>query len=162
MQPLKIIAIVGVATAALGTGFLQNSFVLTVQDLGVQEQDLVSPVKTVDIDLELLKVEVGMHGDLGGVGANSPQTHFHNTIDKCSFHTPTSLAQGTIIICKLTDDDNDVIAEGKSVVGSFGYSGSSGNFFVPITQTVFHFSNDVQEVHDVKIVVLGPKPTGFP
>jgi len=156
-----MITLLGVAAAALGTGFLSTGFTLNVQNLGVQETDLVSPVSTVNVDLELLKVETGMHPDQGGVGGNSPQTHFHNIIDKCSFHTPTTLSKTTVIICKLTDDDDDVIAEGKLTLITT-YVGSSGGLFVPITQTVFHFSNDVQEIHDVKIVVLGPKPSAFP
>lgn len=162
MQPLIMITLLGVAAAALGTGFLTTGFDLTVQQLGVQEEDLTSPVNTVAVDLELFKTRVSSHHDEGGKGGESLNTHFHNIIDKCSFHTPTTLPEGTTIICKLTDDSNDVIAEGIAVVGAFGYTGSSGAFFIDITQTVFHFSNDVQEVHDVKIVVLGPKPGAFP
>ncbi len=159
MQPLIMITLLGVAAAALGTGFLSTSFNLDVQDLGVQETDLASPVNTVNVDLELFKTRVGAHGDLGGVGGNSPQTHFHNIIDDCSFHTPTTLSGGTTIICKLTDDDEDVIAEGKVILTTTqSYTGSSAGFLIPIEQTVFHFSNDVQEVHDVKIVILGPAP----
>ena len=159
MQPLIMITLLGVAAAALGTGFLSTNFDLTVQQLGVQEADLTSPVKTVAVDLELFKTKVGPHIDLGGIGGTAPQTHFHNIIKDCSFHSFTTLNPGTTIICKLTDDDNDVIAEGKVILTTTEtFSGSSSGFLIPIQQTVFHFSNDVQEVHDVKIVILGPRP----
>jgi len=157
-----MITLLGVAAAALGTGFLSTSFNLTTQQLGVQEADLTSPVNTVAVDLELLKTQVSSHVDLGGLGGAAPQSHFHNIIDKCSFHAFTTLLANTTIICKLTDDSSDVIAEGQVLLTTKGYKSSSGGFFIPITQTVFHFSNDVQEVHDVKIVVLAPKPSAFP
>jgi len=160
MQPLIMITLLGVAAAALGTGFLTTGFDLTVQQLGVQEEDLTSPVNTVAVDLELTKLEVASHDDLGGLGGHSPQTHYHNVIDECSFHAANNLKKDTTIICKLTDDSDDVIAEGKLILAT-AYLKSQVTF-IPIQQTAFHFANDVQEVHDVKIVVLAPKPSAFP
>ena len=160
MQPLIMITLLGVAAAALGTGFLTTGFDLTVQQLGVQEEDLTSPVNTVAVDLELTKLEVASHDDLGGVGGHSPQTHFHNIIDKCSFVAASNIPKDSKIVCKLTDADDDVIAEGKLVLLTAYITPAIT--FIPIQQTVFHFANDVQEVHDVKIVVLGPRPSPFP
>ena len=143
-------ALVGVAAMAMSMGFLSNTFFLNVQTLGVAETDLKSPIKTANVDLEIGKHASGPDGD-------STNAHYHNTIDACSFHSPTTLGTGSTIICKLTDIDNDVIAEGKTVLIRT-YTGSNPYFFVDIQQTAFPWSNDVQNVHDVKIVVLGPKP----
>ncbi len=143
-------ALVGVAAMAMSMGFLSNTFFLNVQTLGVAETDLRSPIKTANVDLEIVKHP-------SGPDADSTNNHYHNVIDFCSFHTPTNLGKGSTIICKLTDADDDVIAEGKTVLQR-AYTGSNPYFLVKIVQTAFPWSNDVQNVHDVKIVVLGPKP----
>ena len=156
MQPLIMITLIGVAAAAMGTGFLTNSFDINVQQLAVNETDLVSPVSTVNVDFVLSKAEAAAHNNLGNAGAHTTadDTHFHNFIDECRVHTPQSLATGAVIICKLTDDDRDVVAEGKTKLIA-DYTGSNGVLVIKIDQTAYHFSHDVQEVHDVKIVVLG-------
>ena len=154
MQPLIILALVGVAGMAMGTGFLTNTFNLNVQDLGVAETNLASPIDAATIDLVLSKVKNSLHD--GGAAV----THFHNVIKQCSFHSPSGLGAGSTIICKLTDADDNVIAEGKTVLAAV-YDGSGAGFLITIGQTAFHLSNDVQEVHDVKIVVLAPKPAAF-
>ncbi len=148
MQPIIWLAIIGVAAGALGTGFLSNTFFLNLQTLGVSETDLVSPIKTANIDFTLSKIS--------GVIEGNPV--FKNRIVKCSFHTPTTLGPGSTIICKLTDADDDVIAEGKLILAKT-YTGSSPYLFIPIEQVAFADANNVQNVHDVKIVVQGPKPT---
>ena len=147
MQPIIWLAIVGVAAGALGTGMLSNTFFLNLQTLGVAETDLQSPIKTANIDFTLSKIS-GVHGQ---------DPVYKNRIVKCSFHTPTTLGPGSTIICKLTDADNDVIAEGKIVLQKT-YTGSSPYLFIPIEQVAFDDANNVQNVHDEKIVVLGPKP----
>ena len=154
MQPLIILALIGVAAVAMSTGFLSTQFAITVQNLGVAETNLVSPINTATIDLTLSKVKLGPD-------ANANNSHFHNLIQACSFHSPTTLLTGATIICKLTDDDDDVIAEGKIVLTTVGYAGSSPGLNIPIQQTAFPNANSVQEVHDVKIVVLDPKPAIF-
>ena len=153
MQPIIMFALIGVAALATSVGFLNNTFVLNVQSLGVAETDLASPIQVANIDLELAKKTAAPDAD-------STRTHFHNVIDKCSFHSPQALGVGSTIICKLTDLDDDVIAEGKTVLRT-PYPGSLPGFFVDISQTAYPWSNDVQKVHDVKIVVLGPKPGAF-
>ena len=153
MQPIIMFALIGVAALATSVGFLNNTFVLNVQNLGVAEQDLASPIQVANIDLELAKKTAAPDAD-------STRTHFHNVIDKCSFHSPQALGIGSTVICKLTDLDDDVIAEGKTVLRT-PYQGSLPGFFVDISQTAYPWSNDVQKVHDVKIVVLGPKPGAF-
>ncbi len=152
MQPLIMLAIVGVAGIGLSMGFLAPGFTLNVQQLGAQETLLESPVKTVSIDFEINKVETEVPG---------PGTHtaFLNVIDACSFHSPTNLGSGSVIICKLTDENGDIVAEGRLNLATL-YSGSDTTF-IPIEQVAFLNANDVQNIFDVKIIVLGPPPEGF-
>ncbi len=153
MQPIVWVVIVGIAAAALGTGFLGSTFSLNLQQLGVGEEDLVSPISLVSVDFVISKV-------FESVPTNTSPL-FKNRIIKCSFHTPTDLAQGTTIICKLINADDDVIAEGKVILTTAGYEGSSAGFNIPINQIAFEGANSLQEVLDVKIVVLAPKPAPF-
>ena len=159
MQPLIMIMLIGVAAAAMGTGFLTNTFTLNVQQLAVEETDITSPVTTVNVDFVLSKAIVGTHTDLGSIDGAANDTHFHNLIQVCKVHTDSNLEAGSTIICKLSDDDDDIIAEGKTVLAA-DYSASGAAILVTIGQTAFHFSNDVQEVHDVKIVILGNSTNG--
>ena len=153
MQPIVWVVIVGIAAAALGTGFLGSTFSLNLQQLGVGEEDLVSPITTASIDFTISKV-------FEPVPTNTSPL-FKNRIIKCSFHTPSDLEQGTTIICKLINADNDVIAEGKVILTTSGYTGSTPGFNIPIEQIAFEAANSLQEVLDVKIVVLAPKPAPF-
>ncbi len=135
----------------MSMGFLAPGFTLNVQQLGAQETLLESPIKTANIDFTISKIEgVNLAGD----------TVFKNRIVRCSFHSPTSLGVGSAIICKLTDIDRDVVAEGRLDLTS-PYQGSDLTF-IPIQQVAFANANDVQNIEDVKIIVLGPKPSGFP
>src|SRR3990172_5872588 len=144
MQPIIMLALVGVAAMAMSMRFLTNTFVLNVQTLGVAEEDLISPIKTANVDLELTRLVAGPDGD-------STRTHYHNVIHQCSFHTFTTLGTCSTIICKLTDLDDDVIAEGKVVLART-LTGSSDYMFIPIDNLAYPNANDVQKVHDVKIV----------
>ena len=152
MQPLIMLSIIGVAGIGLSMGFLAPGFTLNVQQLGAQETLLESPVKTVSIDFEINKVETEVPG---------PGTHtaFLNVIDACSFHTFQDLTEGSVIICKLTDENGDIVAEGRLDVNSH-YVGSTTTF-IKIIQFAFDGSNDIQNIEDVKIIVLGPSPSAF-
>jgi len=159
MQPLILLAIVGVAVGAMGMGFLAPGFDMNVQNLGAQEQDLVSPITTANVDFVLFKSH--------GFKPNSNKPILYNVIDQCSFHSPNSFGQagngffaGARIICKLTDSQSDVVAEGKVILTSRGYVHSE-TIYIPITNLAVNNppSNDVQNIFDVKIVVLGADPT---
>ena len=65
MQPILIVALIGVAAAATGVGFLNsNTIMLNVQTLGVGEQDLASPISAANIDLSVEAIEgVGPDGE---------------------------------------------------------------------------------------------------
>ena len=79
-------------------------------------------------------------------------------VDECSFHSPESIpGNDIIIICKLTDWNHQVIAEGQKVFPN-GYVASDRET-IPITQTSYQGANDVRIVDDVTLVVLGNNPT---
>ena len=182
MNPIIAFAIVGIAVAAMGTGYLTNGFTMNLQQLGVQEKDLVSPISAANIDLELAKLMM----DPDGI-PDTGDEYFVNVITACSFHSPDALRFSSTLICKLTDKDGKAVAEGKLSSNTFSYLQSS-TLIIPIDeriydegipgnqrcvttvqgvqppevktdcQVAFENANDVQNVHDVKIVVLGPKP----
>jgi hypothetical protein len=153
MQPIIMFAIVGIAATGLGMGFLAPGFTLNVQQLGAQETLLESPINTANVDFTIDKVETE-------VTEGGTHTAYLNVISRCSFHSPTSLGATSVIICKLTDKDHDIVAEGKLTL-TRTYTGSTSTY-ITIEQTAFDGANDVQNIEDVKIVILGPKPAGFP
>ena len=143
-----MLAILGVAGIGLSMGFLAPGFTLNVQQLGAQETFLESPINTASIDFTISKIEgINLAGD----------TVFKNRIVRCSFHSPTSLEVDSVIICKLTDKDRDVVAEGRIDLAT-PYVGSDITF-IPIQQVAFLNANDIQNIEDVKIIVMGPSPT---
>ena len=119
MQPILILAVVGVAAIALGTGFLNNNIELWIQQFGVGSGDIETPVEHVTVDFNIEQRESNI----------TPGT-YKNIIDKCSF-TITEIVgvqgnrdpvTGALIeskmTCKITGHDDDwmsnglVIAEG--------------------------------------------------
>jgi hypothetical protein len=151
MQPIIWLAIMGVAGMGLGMGFLAPGFTLNVQQLGAQETLLESPINTANVDFTISKIEgINLAGD----------TVYKNRIVRCSFHTPTDLEVGSAIICKLTDKDRDIVAEGR--LNLLQPLEGSLTTYIHISQVAFPNANDVQNIEDVKIIVLGPKPAGFP
>ena len=104
---------------------------------------------------------------------------FNNVIKACSFHSDDSLDEAAqdpfnlspaLIICKLTNEEGLAIAEGKQILNGVqpdiedpdaclqrdevlnGYEGST-TIRIDICQTAYDFSNEVQDVHDIKIIV---------
>lgn len=146
MQPILMLAILGVGATAVGAGFLSNVITLNVQQLGVGQADLTSPLDTANIDLEVHPVQV------------QGQDFFKNVVDVCSFHSADEIPQAgpdMTVICKLTGADGNVIAEGSTLIT---YQPSE-TFKIQITEFAFLGSNQVQNVHDVTIVALGHNPT---
>ena len=171
MQPIILLGVVAVAAALIGTGFLGQggNIQLWVQSLGWGEQDLQAPISHAFIDLNLKKIP-----NDNGTPDDRSDDFFDNVIHSCSFHsdqsirsadTATELSPG-VIICKLTDDRDKAIAEGRILLNgaadpdckqtetTVGYEASQ-HLNIDICQTAFPGSNDVQKVHDVKIVVEG-------
>jgi len=176
MQPIIILGAAVVGVALLGTGFLGepwNNIELWVQELGWGERNLETPISHAYIDLELKK-EINFGPD-GKQGTNDD--FFNNVIRACSFHSDDSLdafdpklgIAPALIICKLTNEENLAIAEGKIILDGVGIGGEeeecpqrdpaqngydgSTTIRIDICQTAFDFSNEVQEVHDIKIIV---------
>ncbi len=152
MQPILIVALIGVAAAATGMGFLAtNPIMLNVQTLGVGQADLESPISAANIDLSIAVVE--LEDEMGN-------TIFSNVIDVCSFHYddlasfPGLEGQSTVI-CKLTDMNGNVVAEG-SMETSFV---ASTTYFIDIDKLAYPGSNSVLIVGDITIVALGDDPT---
>jgi len=175
MQPIIILGAAVVGVALLGTGFLGepwNNIELWVQELGWGERNLEAPISHAYIDLELKK-EINNNG----TPENRSDDFFNNVIKACSFHSDDSLDEfdlklglsPALIICKLTNEEGLAIAEGKIVLDGVGIGGSEGEcpqrddpmngyegsdtIRIDICQTAFEFSNEVQEVHDIKIIV---------
>jgi len=178
MQPIILLGAAVVAVALVGTGFLDvpvNNIVLWVQELGWGEEDLQAPISHAYIDLELKKVLNDNNTEETG------DDFFNNLIFACSFHSDQSIRgsdTGTdrlgdlnlapaLIICKLTNEEDVAIAEGRIVLDGEGDPNcpqrdeaingydASDNIRIDICQNAYPNSNEVQEVTDIKIVVEG-------
>lgn len=159
MQPIIVLGVAAVAVALVGTGFLGepwNEFTLFVQQLGWGEADVDSPISSATVDLQIKKTL-----NDNGTPNDPSDDFFENTIKFCSFHsdddippaTGTQVAPG-LLICKLTDDRDLAIAEGKLEFDSYT---ASDKLFIEITQLAFPGANDVQApIHDVKLIVEAP------
>ena len=127
MQPIVMLAIVGVAAIALGTGFLNNDIKLWIQDFGVGAGNIELELDHAVIDFNIVQLPDDSTG------------FYKNRIDKCIV-TPedaigtTSPMQGvdfnnnkfSEVICKITGKDpvtwnpnGKVITEGKVCALSF-------------------------------------------
>ena len=154
MNTLLLVAIVGVAAAALGIGSLGNTITLNVQDLGVGETDLASPITEADVDFEIARAS--------GMVLDTLETH--NVISACYIHVVNAdplnqlpgvsqIDLGSTVYCKLTDIDGNVVAEGTETAGKT--YGKSETITVIIDPSDFP-NNKVQNVHDIIVVVQGP------
>ena len=141
MQPIILLAIVGIAGGAMSVGFLGNEINLDVQDIGVGDATLSSPIDHATIDFRIARAS-GTDGD------NTVQTH--NVIDLCKIRADKLITADSIVFCKLTDVDGFVVAEGKTVVSS--NINPHTPFTVKISPDDFA-ANKVQNVHDVVLVV---------
>ena len=149
MQPIILLAIGAVAVGALSSGFLINNIELTLQDLGVGMEIIETPITQADIDFEIGTVLIQ--------SANG-QAAYKNVIEACSFHSDQSIPGEAIIICKLTNEDGNIIAEGRITIDDPGYV-ASDRWLITIDVFAFENSHDVKNVHDVTLVVLGDDPT---
>ena len=168
MQPVILIGLIAVAGAAMGTGFLMNTeIMLNVQNFGFGSESLFTPISDANVDLEI--VALTTQDSMG-------KSIFLNVID-CSFHYPDTVANGgdntgnpgqgppfgnlaggsdSTVICKLTDINGNVIAEGDIR----GWIFPSETYAIAMEIFAFPNSNRIENVHDVTIVALGPDPTG--
>ena len=160
MQPLVIIiAIVAIAAVGMSSGFLfgTTTFSLIAQDLGAKETDLRSPIDTARVDFVIHTLRVVGDSNSGAAGAGVIKTAYRNLITACSFHSDDDIPRSGAIICKLTHNNN-IVAEGRLDLTTTSYQ-HSDQTYIPIAHTAYPYSNDVQNINDVKIIVLGDNPT---
>ncbi len=142
--------VVGVGAGMLSTGFLMPEIGwFNLQGVSVNERDFSAPLDHVNVDIEISKQE----GFINGV------SFFKNNVNACSFHTPdaTGLGPGSTVICKLTDDNGFVVAEGRADFAN-GLD-KSERTLIPIDMTAFDGANEIQNINDIKLIVLGGDPT---
>ncbi len=139
MQPIILLAIVGIAGGAMGVGFLGNVITLDVQQLGVGEATLGTSITQADIDFVIARA------------TNSVETH--NVISECEITPGQEIPAMSHIFCKLTDKNGNVIAEGETWNDTHLDAGVV--FSVVINPSDFP-NNKVQNIHDVVLVVQGP------
>ena len=138
---------------AMSVGFLAPPFALIAQDLGAKETLLKSPIDTARVDFVISKI----------IGFNQFGSVFKNHITKCSFHSDDDIGPGGAIICKLTDGHKqangfgNIVAEGRlDLKRTYTHSVTT---YIKINNVAYKNANDVQNIFDVKIVVLGTNPT---
>jgi len=163
MQPLILLAVLGVGAVTMSMGFLMPAIpVFNLQGVAINEENFSTPITTANVDIEVSKVSTETQRSIFssslGFTVNTDKTVFLNVINACSFHTPSSgLGDGSTIICKLTDSDGDVVAEGRKNFDN-GLAASDLTF-ISILQTAFPFANEIQNIDDIKIIVQGTDPT---
>ena len=162
MQPLILLAIVAVGAVALGSGFLFPTFNVNVQNVGVGDADLASPIAgtgIVDVDLDVTALDVG--------------DHYNNQVTDCSWHVGTDDLNHpqtddiSKVICKITgvnaqgQPNHIAIGECFQTYGVFSnvqeYPFSQDQHCTPVE--AYPGSLLIDNVGDVRIVILGENPT---
>ena len=140
MKPILILAIAAVAAGAMGTGFLNNTngINLWIQQFGVGEGDIMSPVTHAFVDFDIQRVE----------SASGAEGTFDNVIANCILKFNDDLGPGAKVFCKLTDWAGDIISEGKTMLVDSLFA--NNQVIVPIGSAG---NNNVLQVKDVIIVV---------
>lgn len=144
MQPILLLAIVGIAGGAMSVGFLGNTINLDVQQLGVGEETLVSAITQADIDFVIDRVANTATGDA---------YEMHNVISECEITPGQNIPADSTIYCKLTDANGNVVAEGQE--NNANTVNADSVLTVVINPSDFP-ANRVQNIHDVLLVVQGP------
>jgi len=168
MQPIIILGIIAVIGIFAGTGFLAPAIdMVWVQTIGVGDADLESPLHHAGVDLDIAAFP--------GVGPNG-QPIFKNKFVSCSFHAGTqdfnTLQNLDKVICKLTDINNKVIAEqfiqfcpDPVPIGGCGvlptWTPSTQYIISPLVEA-YPGALNIDNVEDVRLVVLGDDPTDNP
>ncbi len=140
VQPIIVIAIVG-ATVAMSVGYLTNPYDMTmIQTLGFGETDLQSPIVSA-----MVQVRVDI------TGPSMDNSKFR--IVECVFKAEKDLAIGTMLFCKLLDENGSVLAEGMIMLVSLLSAGDTVS--VPIDFLLCPNCNDIDDVHDIIFLVKG-------
>ena len=142
MKPILFLALIG-AAAAMSIGYLGSGISLDAQELGVGEIDLESPVDD-------LGVTVFIDRTFNPVFS----LDFKDLIVECSFTSQDEVEKDSTITCKLLDISGSVTAEGKKIVDPTLLPLTP--FTIPIDFFEFENSHDINNVHDLVIVIQGP------
>jgi len=140
MKPIILLAVMAIAGTGLGAGFLGNTITLDVQSLGVGETNLASP-----IDDAIIKFNIEQF--------TGNQGFIKNVITDCFIESPQVIVKDSTVYCKLTDVNDNVIAEGQRVLPAD---------LPENTPTVIKIDDpdkiltQVQNIHDVILVVQSP------
>ena len=140
MKPILVLGIIAFASIALGMGSLTNVINLDVQQFGVGEETIVSPIDDATVKFSIART-TGNNG------------FFKNYISECTITSPQDILADSRIFCKLTNEISEVIAEGNKVVTSLVVSNTPITIPIDDPQII---NSQVQNVHDVLIVVQGP------
>jgi len=142
VKPLFFMAIIG-AAVAMSIGYLGNEVSLDAQSFGVGETNLESPVASVGV------IAILEHQENPNNSAD-----FKDLIVECTFIADKEVEKDSIIFCKLLDISGNVIAEGKKIVDPALQLLTP--FTIPIDDFEFLNANNINNVHDIVIVVQGP------
>ena len=140
MKPIILLSVMAIAVTGLGVGSLGNVITLDVQSLGVGDADLVSPITNADIKFNIAKIQ-------------GNQGNFKNVISDCFITSEQNIDAMSHVFCKLTDENGNVAAEGVTWISSTLSAGSI--LTIPIDDPNF-LASQVQNIHDVVLVVQGP------
>ena len=150
IPPIMWLLVVGVGAGLLGTGALMPEIGwFNLQGVSVNDATFMAPLSHANVDIDISKVEAASNG----------KSFYKNLITKCSFHTPDpgGLGPGSTVICKLTDMSGAVVAEGR---GDFVNGlAKSERTLIDITMVASELANSIENIHDIKVVVLGGDPT---
>ncbi len=142
VKPILFLAIIG-AVGAMSIGYLGNDFSLNAQELGVGETDIESPVAS-----------VGVTAIIARISNPNITSDFKDLIVECTFRSNVEVAKDSMITCKLLDISGSVIAEGKKIVDPT--LPPLTPFTIPIDYFEFVNANNINNVHDIVLVVQGP------
>jgi len=130
-----------IAVTGIGIGSLGNTISLSVQQIGVGDQDFDSPIEAANIDFVIEKKQ-------------GNQDNFKNVITDCIIQPEEEIAAMSHVFCKLTGANGDVVAEGVTWLQTHLHAGSL--LTIEIDDPNF-LNSQVQNVHDIVLVVQGPQ-----
>jgi len=140
MKPIIVLSVMAIAVTGLGAGFLGNDISLDLQSLGVGDATLVSPITNADIKFHIEKIQ-------------GNQNNFKNVISDCFITSEQDIDAMSHVFCKLTDENGNVVAEGITWLSSTLNAGSILTIPIDDPQAL---ASQVQNIHDVVLVVQGP------
>ena len=127
----------------MSIGYLGNEITLNAQEFGVGETNIESPVASIGVTAIIERTF-------------NPMTiaDFKDLIVNCTFKSTEEVIKDSTIICKLLDTSGNVIAEGKKIVDPALQLLTP--FTIPVNDFEFLNANNINNVHDIIIVVQGP------